>query len=333
MTVGWLGSAVAVTLGVWLLQPAPAPIVIAHRGASGHRPEHTIEAYTLAIEMGADVIEPDLVSTKDGVLIARHENEIGSTTDVAVKFPDRQTTKTIDGTSVTGWFTEDFTLAEIKTLRARERLDFRSHAYDGRFAIPTFDEVLALASRKSIELGRPIGVYPETKHPSYFRSLGLPLEDRLLAALRLYGLTDTTSPVFVQSFEASSLRDLRPRTSVRLVQLTDRAADVTPEKLTDIATYADGIGVEKKLIIPIDEDGTAQAPTSLVRDAHAANLFVHVWTLRREPQFLPASYHGDLAAEVRRFVDAGVDGIFTDFPDVAAGVIKGANARSSTMAR
>jgi glycerophosphoryl diester phosphodiesterase len=319
----WPASTAVATLGVWLLQPASTPIVIAHRGASGHRPEHTIEAYTLAIEMGADVIEPDLVSTKDGVLIARHENEIGSTTDAAVKFPDRQTTKTIDGTSVTGWFTEDFTLAEIKTLRARERLELRSHAYDGRFAIPTFDEVLALAAAKSAELGRPIGVYPETKHPTYFRGIGLPIEDRLLAALRTRGLTEKTSPVFVQSFEASSLRYLRPRTSVRLVQLTDRAAEVTPEKLEEIATYADGIGVEKKLIIPVDENGTAQAPTSLVRDAHAAKLFVHVWTLRREAQFLPASYHGDLAAEVRQFVDAGVDGLFTDFPDVAAGVIKG----------
>jgi glycerophosphoryl diester phosphodiesterase len=323
VTGGWPGSAVAVTLGVWLLQPAVAPLVIAHRGASGHRPEHTIEAYTLAIEMGADVIEPDLVSTKDGVLVARHENEIGGTTDVSVKFPDRQRTKTIDGTSVTGWFTEDFTLAEIKTLRARERLEFRSHAYDGRFAIPTFDEVLALASRKSIELGRPIGVYPETKHPTYFRGIGLPIEDRLLAALRMHGLTDETSSVFVQSFEPSSLRYLRSRTPVRLVQLTDRAADVTPQKLAEIATYADGIGVEKKLIIPVDEDGTAQAPTTLVRDAHAAKLFVHVWTLRREPRFLPASYHGDLAAEVRRFVETGIDGLFTDFPDVAAGVIKG----------
>jgi glycerophosphoryl diester phosphodiesterase len=276
--------------------------------------------------MGADVIEPDLVSTKDGVLIARHENEIGGTTDVAVKFPDRRTTRTIDGTSVTGWFTEDFTLAEIKTLRARERLEFRSHAYDGQFAIPTFDEVLALTSKKSIELGRPIGVYPETKHPTYFRSIGLPLEDRLLAALRMYGLTDKTSPVFIQSFEPSSLRDLRPRTAARLVQLTDRAADVTPEKLAEIAMYADGIGVEKKLIIPVDENGLAQAPTSLVRDAHAAKLFVHVWTLRREPQFLPASYHGDLAAEVRQFVGTGIDGLFTDFPDVAAGVIKGTSA-------
>jgi glycerophosphoryl diester phosphodiesterase len=320
---GWLGLAAAVALDAWLLQPAATPIVIAHRGASGHRPEHTIEAYTLAIEMGADVIEPDLVSTKDGVLIARHENEIGGTTDVSVKFPDRQTTKTIDGTDVTGWFTEDLTLAEIKTLRARERLEFRSHAYDGQFAIPTFDEVLSLASKKSAELGRPIGVYPETKHPTYFRGIGLPIEDRLLAALRMYGLTEKTSPVFVQSFEPSSLRYLRPRTAVRLVQLTDRAEDVTPEKLTEIATYADGVGVEKKLVIPVDENGNARAPTSLVRDAHAAALFVHVWTLRREPRFLPASYHGDLAAEVRRFVDAGIDGLFTDFPDVAAGVIKG----------
>ena len=212
------------------------PIVIGHRGASGHRPEHTIESYTLAIAMGADVIEPDLVSTKDGVLIARHENEIGTTTDVADKFPARKTTRTVDGTSVTGWFTEDFTLAEIQTLRARERLAFRSHDYDGQFAVPTFEAVLALAESESRRLGRSIGVYPETKHPTYFRRLGLPLEERLLAALAAHQLTAKTSPVFIQSFEPSSLQLMRLQTGARLVQLVQSADQVTPAKLAEIAS-------------------------------------------------------------------------------------------------
>jgi glycerophosphoryl diester phosphodiesterase len=319
---GLLGAGSALALGAVLLPWSTTPLILAHRGASGYRPEHTIEAYTLAIQMGADVIEPDVVSTKDGVLIARHENEIGSTTDVAAKFPGRRTTKQIDGKAVTGWFSEDFTLAEIRTLRARERLDFRSHDHDGQFAIPTLDDVLALADAKSRETGRPIGVYPETKHPAYFRGIHLPLEDRLLTALRAHGLTEKTSPVFIQSFEASSLQYMRSRTAARLVQLTDDAADVTPARLAEIATYADGIGVEKALVVPVDDQGMAGAATSLVRDAHAANLFVHVWTLRREARFLPVTYHGDLEAEVRRFVAAGVDGLFTDFPDVAAAVIK-----------
>jgi glycerophosphoryl diester phosphodiesterase len=272
--------------------------------------------------MGADVIEPDVVSTKDGVLVVRHENEIGGTTDASVKFPGRKTTKNVDGTSVTGWFVEDFTAAEIRTLRARERLAFRSHAFDGQFAIPTLGEVLDLAAAKSRETGRAIGVYPETKHPTYFRSIGLPLEDRLLAALRAHGLTERTSPVFIQSFDASSLEYLRPRTSARLVRLVQAANDVTPDQLAVIARSADGIGVEKKLILPVTADGATGAPTTLVRDAHAAHLFVHVWTLRREPDFLPAEYHGDLAAEVRRFAALGVDGLFTDFPDVAVAALR-----------
>jgi glycerophosphoryl diester phosphodiesterase len=298
------------------------PLVIAHRGASAHRPEHTIEGYTLAIGMGADAIEPDLVSTKDGVLIARHENEIGGTTDVADKFPGRKTNKQIDGTSVTGWFTEDFTLAEIATLRARERLPFRSHEYDGKFAVPTFEEVVTLAESKSRETGRSIGVYPETKHPTYFRGLGLPLEDSLLAVLARHQLTAKTSPVFIQSFEASSLQYLRSRTAVRLVQLISSPADAVPVRLAEIARYADGLGAEKILVVPEGADHRVLPPTSLVRDAHAAGLFVHVWTLRAEPLFLSPSYEGDLKAEVRRFADLGVDGMFTDFPDVAASVLK-----------
>lgn len=298
------------------------PLVIGHRGASGHRPEHTLESYALAIDMGAAAIEPDLVATKDGVLIARHENEIGGTTDVAAKFPARQTTKTIDGKPVTGWFAEDFTIDEIRTLRARERLEFRSHAFDGQFEIPTFEAVLDLAVRRSRELGREIAIYPETKHPTYFRSIGLPLEERLLEALARRGFTAKASPVFVQSFEPSSLQYLRPRTAVRLVQLLDQQARPTPDRLRAIAAWADGVGLHKELVIPVGQDGTPGAPTSVVRDAHDAGLFVHVWTLRRDPQFLPAGYGGDAAREVADFLDLGVDGFFTDFPDVGAAVVR-----------
>ena len=300
----------------------PVPLIIAHRGASGHRPEHTIAGYTLAIEMGADVIEPDLVSTKDGVLIARHENEIGTTSDVAAKFPARKTTKKVDGASITGWFTEDFTLAEIKTLRANERLEFRSHAYDGQFQIPTFEEVLDLAAEQSRETGRTISVYPETKHPTYFRSINLPIEEPMLASLKTRGMTTKTSPVFIQSFEASSLQRMRPLTGARLVMLVSNPATVTAAKLAEMKAYADGVGAEKRLVIPVDKDGKTQTPTTLIADAHAAGLFVHIWTLRKEAQFLPASYAGDMAAEVRQFVALGVDGMFTDFPDVAAAVVK-----------
>ena len=294
------------------------PFIVGHRGASGYRPEHTIESYSLAIEMGVDAIEPDLVSTKDGILIARHENEIGGTTDVADRFPSRKVTKRIDDREVTGWFTEDFTLAEIRTLRARERLPFRSHEYDGRFLVPTFDEVVDLAARQSRAIGREIAVYPETKHPTYFRSIGLPLEERLVAALEKHGLTAKTSPVFIQSFEPSSLQRLRPLTHVRLMQLLDVGVDASPARLSEIATYANGVGPNKLLVIPVDVQGRLGAPTSLIRDAHAAGLFVHVWTMRREWQFLPPSYDGDLKKEFRQFAGLGVDGMFTDFPDIAA---------------
>ena len=298
------------------------PLIIAHRGASGHRPEHTIEAYTLAIEMGADVIEPDVVITKDGVLVARHENEIGGTTNVADRFPDRRTTKTIDGRTVHGWFTEDFTLAELKTLRAKERLPFRSHEYDGRFQIPTFDEVVALADAKSdLNLPDPDGT-TEAKHPSFFRSIGLPLERRLVTLLEAHGLRRKTDAVFIQSFEPASLQMLRPMTRVRLMQLLDEGADVTPNLLAAIAKYADGIGPNKRLVVPAAPDGRLLPPTSVVRDAHAAGLFVHVWTMRSEDVFLSPSYGGDPAREYEQFASLGVDGLFTDFPDVAAAVIR-----------
>jgi glycerophosphoryl diester phosphodiesterase len=318
--------------------PAPSvrsgrPIVIAHRGASGHRPEHTLAAYELAIDMGADYIEPDLVITRDSILLARHENQIGGTTDVSAKYPGRKTTKTIDGESVTGWFTEDFTLAELKTLRAVERLPFRSHAHDGEEAIPTLEEIFDLVERRSRETGRRIGVYPETKHPTYFRSIGRPLEEPLLAALARRGWTTKEAPVFIQSFEVANLRALRPRTGVRLVQLVEAsgapadartAADVphdyasmlTPAGLAAVARYADAIGADKSLVQPITAGGALGTPTALVADAHRAGLSVHVWTMRSDPFFLAKGYAGDAAAEWRTFAALGVDGIFGDFPDV-----------------
>lgn len=322
-----------------------APIVIAHRGASGYRPEHTLAAYRLAIQMGADYIEPDLVSTKDGVLVARHENEISGTTDVADRpeFADRRTTKTIDGRVVTGWFTEDFTLAELRTLRAVERLpDVRpdNTRYDGRFQVPTFDEVLELARIESKRLGRTVGVYPETKHPSYFDGIGLSLEEPLVAALKEQGLDRRTAPVFVQSFETANLRDLNEMTNVPLVQLADASGGpydrvasgtpttyrqmVTPQGLVEIAAYADGLGANKFLVIPRDPaTGAAGEPTAVVDDAHAAGLTVHVWTMRDENQFMAKDFwrgddpnaKGDARAEIRAFLDEGVDGFFTDYPD------------------
>lgn len=309
---------------------ADRPIVIAHRGASGLLPEHTIAAYTRAIDDGADFIEPDLVPTRDGVLVARHENEISGTTDVAARpeFADRKVAKVIDGTAVTGWFTENFTLAELKTLRARERLpELRGTANDGRFEIPTLDEIIALAK------ARGVGIYPETKHPSYFASIGLPIEATLVAALDAAGWRDADAPVFIQSFEVDNLKRLKAMTGVRLIQLVAaeggpadgahaRYADMlTPEGLKAIAAYADGIGPEKALVIPRSADGTLAAPTRLVADAHAAGLKVHPWTFRAENYFLPADHrqgedpraHGDLAREIRAFLAAGIDGLFSDF--------------------
>lgn len=313
-------------------------IIIAHRGASGERPEHTIAAYALAISQGADYIEPDLVLTSDGVLVARHENEITETTDVATKpeYADRKTSKTIDGHQMTGWFTEDFTLAELKTLRAKERipqLRKANMAYDGQFEIPTFEEILELASSESARTGRRIGIYPETKHPSYFASIGLPHEAPLLALLARYGYTEKTDPVFIQSFEIGNLEALRPKTKLRLIQLIDAeggpadrktsyAEMLEPARLKMMAFYADGIGPNKSLVIPRNILGLLGEPTSLVADAHAAGLAVHIWTFRRENYFLPLGQksginpasHGDLESEIRTFLKAGVDGLFSDNP-------------------
>ncbi|MDZ4673185.1 MAG: glycerophosphodiester phosphodiesterase [Gemmatimonadota bacterium] len=314
------------------------PLVIAHRGASGYLPEHTLEAYTLAVRQGADFIEPDLVMTRDGVLVARHENEIGSTTDVAKRFPGRRTTRLVDGVEVDGWFVEDFSLEELRSVRARERLPFRDHAHDGRMAVPTWDEILALRARLTLETGRPIGVYPETKHPTYFRSIGLPLEEPLLEALTAHGLEGFDAPVFIQSFETGNLQWLRQRTGIRLVQLLESTggpwdwtakgmpgsyADLTtPAGLQRVAGYADAIGPHKRLVIPEAPDGSLVAATTLVADAHAAGLLVHPWTFRSDPQFLHDAYAGIPARELRQFAALAVDGVFADFPDVAAAAFR-----------
>ncbi|MEP7091937.1 MAG: glycerophosphodiester phosphodiesterase [Nocardioidaceae bacterium] len=319
-----------------------APIVIGHRGAAGYRPEHTLASYRLAIEMGADYIEPDLVSTRDGVLVARHENEIGGTTDVAAHpgFAHRRTTRLIDGVETTGWFTEDFTLAELKTLRAVERLPKVRPGntwYDGHFEIPTFDEVLELAERGSRRRGVTIGVYPETKHPGYFASIGLPLEEALVAALRRHHLDRPNAPVFVQSFETASLRALTSMVSVPLVQLVDATgapydlelagdprtyADLlTPLGLKEVATYAAGIGVHQALVLPAGPDATLQR--DLVDAAHTEGMLVHAWTVRDENRFLAPAHRvgddpnarGDAPGQIRTLFDAGVDGIFTDHCD------------------
>jgi glycerophosphoryl diester phosphodiesterase len=312
-------------------------IVIAHRGASGERPEHTLASYRLAIEQGADYIEPDLVLTKDGILVARHENEISETTDVADKaeFADRKVTKIIDGQKMTGWFTEDFTLAELKTLRAKERLpQLRkpNMAYDGQFEIPTFHEILALAKEASSTTGRTIGVYPETKHPSYFTAIGLPHEAPLLAALTQYGHVEKSAPIFIQSFEVENLRALRPKTKLRLIQLMDEKGSpadqidltypqmATAEGLKTVASYADGIGPNKALVIPRTLLGNLGDPTTLVADAHKVGLAVHPWTFRRENYFLPLAQKsgvdprgtGDLDTEIKAFLATGIDGIFSD---------------------
>ncbi len=316
-----------------------APLIIGHRGASGYRPEHTLAAYELAIQMGVDYIEPDLVSTKDNVLIARHENDITETTDVSDRseFANRKATRKIDGKEVTGWFTEDFTLAEIKTLHAKERLPFRNHAFDGQFEIPTLQEIIDLAKRKSAQTGRTIGIYPETKHPTYFQSINLALEKPLVEILQANGYTSQDSPIFIQSFEVENLKQLNKIIDVPLVQLLDEPqmqpydfvvkgdsrtyADLTsPQELAQIADYADGLGPYKRLIVPEDEDKRLQPATSLINDAHAVGMRVHTWTFRKEEQYLAPDYKGNPEMELEQFFKLGIDGVFSDFPDIAVSV-------------
>jgi glycerophosphoryl diester phosphodiesterase len=314
--------------------PLSSPIVIAHRGASGLRPEHTIASYTLAIEQGADFIEPDLVLTKDDVFVARHENDITGTTNVAQhpEFAARKTTKVIDGESHTGWFTEDFTLRELKTLRAIERLPKLrpdNAKYDGQFEVPTLAEVIALAK------AHHVGIYPETKHPTYFAGIGHPMEARLVAQLKAAGWDKPTDPVFIQSFEVDNLKRIHAMTGLRLIQLMDGAggpadhaapsyaAMTTPAGLKAVAKYAYGIGPGLAMI----QDGDA-APTTLVADAHAAGLRLHPWTFRAENYFLAPSLkigtdpaaHGHIEDAMRRYLALGIDGFFTDYPGIGVKV-------------
>jgi glycerophosphoryl diester phosphodiesterase len=310
------------------LNGAP-PLVIAHRGASGYRPEHTLAAYELAIEQGADYIEPDLVVSRDGVLIARHENELSLSTDVASRpqFAARRRTQRIDGRSVTGWFSEDFTLAEIRNLRAIERFARerpRNAELDGRFGIATLEEVIALAARANASGQRRVGVYPELKYAAHFASLGLAPERRLADALKAAGERGPL-PVFVQSFELQALRRLAEFSDAPRVMLLARAA--TAAELRDVSTQVQGIGVAKALILPRNADGAIDAPTSLVGDAHALGLAVHAWTFRNEDVFLPANLRGQPQRELEMFFAAGVDGVFTDHPDTAL-----AQRRSSARA-
>lgn len=327
----------------------PSPAVIAHRGASGYRPEHTLGAYDLALGLGADVVEQDLVPTKDGHLVCRHENDITGTTDVAEhpEFADRRATKSVDGTDTTGWFTEDFTLAELKTLRTKERLPAvrqENTLYDGRWEVPTFDEVLRWAAGRRTRSGRPVWLHAETKHPTYFRGLGLGLEERVARLLRRHGKDRKDSPVFLQSFEPSSMQRLARLVGNPLVVLLDgpgtrpwdfrqngdprTVADlVKPDGLAWIARFARGIGPWVQLLVPQDPaTGRLLRPTTLVRDAHRAGLVVHPYTLRNENQFLPADFrrgtdptaYGDAFAAFRLYYGQGADGVFSDNPDTAA---------------
>ncbi|HNJ47990.1 MAG TPA: glycerophosphodiester phosphodiesterase family protein [Novosphingobium sp.] len=327
---GWLAL---IALGALAL-PASATIVIGHRGASGERPEHTLASYERAIDQGADYIEPDLVPTRDGVLVARHENEISGTTDVAdhPEFASRKATRTIDGETLTGWFVEDFTLAELRTLRAKERLPAvrkANTAFDRLYPVPTFAEVIALVRAKQAESGREIGIYPEIKHPAYLATRGFDMPALLVAQLDAAGLNRKGARVFIQCFEVGPLERLRTMTPLPLIQLvsadggpadrpgTSYAAMLRPEGLKAIATHADGIGAELTLLL--DEQGKARP---LVAEAHRAGLLVHAWTLRRENRFLPPLLRrgsdpnapGDIARAWKLIRAAGIDGVFTDNP-------------------
>lgn len=325
----------------------PVPTVIGHRGASGYRPEHTFGSYQLALDMGADIIEQDLVPTKDGHLVCRHENDITATTDVSAhpEFADRKTTKTVDGAKLTGWFTEDFTLAELKTLRAKERIPGnrqRNTLYDGRWEVPTFEEVLQWADREGRRRGRRVWLYVETKHPTYFRKLGLGLEEPLDKLLRRYGRHKKDAALFLQSFEPSSIQRLRKLVDspgvVLLSTVDSRPWDfveandprtvgdlVKPEGLKWIASYAQGIGPDLSVIIPRTADGKLGTPTSVVKDAHAAGLILHPYTMRNENTFLPADFrrgtdpnaYGDAFGAFKAYFATGIDGIFSDNADTA----------------
>ena len=319
-----------------------APLVIAHRGVPGSRLEHTRPSYELGIEEGADYIEPDVVSTKDGILVVRHENEISGTTDVAKhpEFAALGTTKHVDGVPLTGWFTEDFTLEEIKTLRVRERLPKlrpQNIGLGGQQQILTFDEVLDIAEQANRTRDVPVGVYVETKHPTYFLGLGLDLNDLLIDNLERRDANHAAAKVTIQSMETGNLRQLRERTPLPLIQLMDRkgapydlvaARDLrtyamltSAAELATIAEYADGIGPNKSQVISRDKKASLKADTGLVGRAHDLGLLVHIWTMRNENNFLPTNLRlgldkaapGDAQAEYFAFFDVGVDGVFSDY--------------------
>lgn len=328
------------------LKSLPVPTIIGHRGASGYRPEHTFGSYQLALDLGADIVEAgDLVPTRDGHLVCRHEPEIGGTTDVAdhPEFADRRTTKSLDGVSTTGWFTEDFTLAELKTLRAVERIPAnRPHntLYNGRWEIPTFEEVLKWQDEQTRKRGKQVWIYPELKHPTYFRKLGLGTEERVAKLLRKYGKDRRNSPVIVQSFEPTSIQRLNKLIDNPLVVLLSGAttrpwdfvetgdprtvADlIKPQGLREIAGYAQGIGPTLDLIIPKDANGNLTTPTTLVADAHKVGLVLHPYTMRNENPFLPTSFrkgtdadaYGDVFSVFKAYFATGIDGVFTDNAD------------------
>ncbi len=351
---GFVGSAMAIGLTACAdlkgMKSMPKPILIAHRGASGYRPEHTLESYKLAIEQGCDFIEPDLVMTKDGHLICRHENDISETTNIADKpeFAARKATKIIDGETHNGWFSEDFTLAEIKTLRCKERLPQirpQNTKYDGKFEVPTFAEVLELRERASKEKGRVIGVYPETKHPSYFLTQNLEYDGALLDHLRRFGIDGFDAPVFIQSFEVENLKRLASQTKTRLIQLMSKddgpwdsqnaisrtyQSMISASGLNEIAKYAFGIGPEKVMII--EPNDMEYKTTDLVTNAHTAKLKLHPWTFRAENRFMINAFKsspshdyeaksGNINAEIKAFLKAGIDGLFCDNPDLARAAI------------
>ncbi len=343
-------------------QVAPRPLVFAHRGASALRPEHTLAAYAKAIEDGADFVEPDLVATRDGVLVARHENNIVGTTDVAShpEFAARKTVKTIDGERQEGWFTEDFTLAELKTLRAVERLGTirtESRSYDGQFQVVTLDEVIDFVAAEAAARGRVIGLVPELKHSTYFMGIGLPLEDRFLAVLAAHAYT-RTAPIEIQSFEVANLKYLRGKIGisprVKLMQLVGEPgmipADIAAAKgkttfgklttragLKEMARYADVVAPATRGVIPLGPDGRLGAVSPIVADAHAAGLLVQVWTFRPENRFLAADFRNDAGddarnpqgsvAEIRRYLAAGIDGFFTDDPALGRQAVDAGNPR------
>ncbi|MDT7801946.1 MAG: glycerophosphoryl diester phosphodiesterase [Actinomycetota bacterium] len=322
------------------------PVIIGHRGAPGYRPEHTLASYELAYRMGVSWVDVDLVPTKDGQLVARHEPEIGGTTDVAQhpEFANRKKTLVIDGVSTTGWFTQDFTLAELKTLRAVERIpQNRPHntLYNGRYQIASFQEVLDLTKRLGKELHRTLGTYPEVKHSTFFQSIGNPVEPKLVSALKKNGLDRPDAPAIIQSFEVSNLIALHKQVRTPLLQLTSATgapadfvasgdkrtyADlVTASGLREVAKYAKYLGPDKAQIIPLDAAGNLTKPSSIVADAHKAGLKVQPYTFRNENPFLPANLrssaepdaYGDVFTEEAAFLKAGVDGFFADQADTA----------------